>query len=133
MYFWRDLRTPSLVALLLLLATPLAEAATFDLRSPAWTITVDPATLAVTARLAAGSRISISSEQSGLGTPTNLTTSAKSATWNLATPDITASASLENNALTVHFTTNRAAKFTWPAYISSTVPSLTSFPKEKDF
>jgi transcriptional regulatory protein RtcR len=105
-----------LAGLVLLFGSSHARAATFDLRSSNWTVTIDPATLAVSARLAGGNNISISSEQPALGKPTNLTTSAKSAIWYLGNPNITAAVSLENNTLTVQFTTHQATYFTWPTY-----------------
>jgi hypothetical protein len=116
-------------ALLLSLVAAAAHASSFDLRSTAWTITIDPATLCVTARLANGANISISSQQADLGVPTDLTVGPSSATWNLPNSKITAAASLENNALKVHFTTNQATKVTWPIYNNSKILVTYIIPK----
>jgi hypothetical protein len=105
--------------LLFIPATP-AHGATFDLGSRAWKVTIDPATLAVSARLSSGVQVLISSAQPGLGDLTNLTTGPASANWKLRDQQIAATASLNENALTLHFATNEATSFTWPVYNIST-------------
>jgi hypothetical protein len=96
--------------------TATAASATITLRSSAWTITADPATLDVAARLPDGRILPISTAQPDLGDAANLSSNAASAHWQLPRAHLSVSLALADRRLTVQIATDRTGRFSWPVF-----------------
>jgi hypothetical protein len=91
-------------------------AAGVDLESRAWRVTLDPSTLAVSARPAGGRDILISAGQAGLGEVADLVRDGTSLRWKLPSKALAVSAAVRDNQFTIRFTTDHAGRLTWPVY-----------------
>lgn len=98
------------------LLAPGALAAPLELRSNGWTVLVDPADLAVSARTGSGQAVAISSGQKDLGAVTDLAVDRAAARWKLAAKGIAVSVVVGKDDIRIRFAADRASKFSWPIY-----------------
>lgn len=101
------------LTILLAAVLPLA-AAPLQFHSAAWTVTLDPADLSVSAVLPGGHGVVISAPQAGLGGVTELAHDAAGAHWSFPGSHISVTASLRDNAFSIQFATDLPGKFVWP-------------------
>ena len=87
---------------------------TLTFETKAWTIHLDPATLATHTTLANGRHIRISDPAIQPATIQNLQQKPTSASWEIPHIPLTVICRLEDTAFSVHFQTDSTGTFTWP-------------------
>lgn len=102
------------VSTLVLLTLCVSSFGQVQLSSDAWTVTIDPGTLAVHAQPAQGDRITLSSPQPNLGTAQINPTQDNTTEWSLPDHGLTVRSELNEHRLTMHFASDRPGKITWP-------------------
>ena len=105
-----------LAAMAVCLCPPVAaqDAPRVELSSGAWTVVIDPTTLAVTARPQDKSPVQVSAPQEGLGRLGRVTRSADEVSWEMEDAGCSVSFRLAEDTLSVRFRSITGGEITWP-------------------
>ncbi len=88
---------------------------TVSLKNPIWTLTIEPTTLQVTAKVAGGPPATISAAQPEPKQIINLKHTGTNASWDIPTSSVSVSLRLEGDTLEVRFQAGKpGTEFTWP-------------------